>query len=128
MDSCIDTDLKVQTEYIRFENICTLSSCYIFQVHLQQSQRCSVVQTALQQCKVLPGMLSMFPGTSTLVTGFPNLVVGTAKVVAVAPRLIASTPRCSPGCYHRFSILADFLPVLPGTPECYCIGPLNFPI
>ena len=47
--------MRIHTECIRFENRCTISSSYDFQLHQQHSQRWCFSQTALQWFNMLPG-------------------------------------------------------------------------
>jgi len=87
--------MRIQTEYMSFNNRWTISSSYDFQAHLQCSQRCRFSQTALQWFEVLPGLSLPLPGLLPALLGAPRHFVG-------APKLVPSTPRCSQ-TYHNHS-------------------------
>lgn len=63
--------------------------------------------------------------TPTLVFGAPSLIDGSPRHVIGTLRLVARTPQFSADCYQTFYTPTDFLRVLPGAPDCHCIGPLK---
>jgi len=67
--------MRIQTEYMSFNNRWTISSSYDFQAHLQRSQRwCCFCQTALLSFEVLPDQSLALPGARRLVVGAPSIV------------------------------------------------------
>jgi len=78
--------MRIQREYMRFQNHWKISSSYDFQVHQQRSQRtwCFTL-TDLQWFKVLPDLLSVFPDLPSALPG--------------APTVLSGAPRCSQSCH-----------------------------
>jgi len=73
----IHTSIRIQTEYMSFENHWTIGSSYDLHAHQQHSQRrCSFSQTALLWFEVLPDMSPALPGTPWLVVGAPSYSEG----------------------------------------------------
>jgi len=78
--------MRIQTEYLSFNNRWTISSSYDFQAHQQRSQRrCHFSQTALLWFEVLRDMLPALPGLSLALPGAPRLVIGSPRLVTGAP-------------------------------------------
>jgi len=65
--------MRIQTEYMSFNNHWTISSSYDFQSHQQHSQRrCCFSQTALLWFEVLPDVSLTLAGLSSALPGWPK--------------------------------------------------------
>jgi len=66
--------MRIQSEYMSFNNRCTISSSYDFQVQLQHSRRtCSIpIKMVFTDCS------TVIRGAPKLDAGSPRLDVGTA--------------------------------------------------
>jgi len=79
--------MRIQTEYMSFENHWTISSSFDFQAHQQRSQRrCCLSQTAVLWFEVLPDLSSVLPGLWPALPGAPWLVVGAPRHYQVHPQ------------------------------------------
>jgi len=75
--------MRIQTEYMSFKNLWTISSSYDFQAHQQRSQRRCFSQTAILWFEVppdlslaLPGLSPALPGVSSALPGPPRCTQG----------------------------------------------------
>ena len=87
--------MRIQTEYMSFQNCWRICSSYDFQAHQQHSQTRRFSQTAVLWFKVLPDLLLALPDLSS---ALPGLALA---LPSVSPAL-AGAPRCS-HTYHNHS-------------------------
>jgi hypothetical protein len=95
--------MRIQSEYLSFNNCWTISSSYDFQVHLDHSRcTCSIpgAPAALPKMMLIPDSSTVIRGASRLVAGAPRLVTGTT-------RLLASTPRCTQSSLWRTEVFPN---------------------
>jgi hypothetical protein len=118
MGSHIDTQMRIQTEYMSLNNCWTRSSSNDFQAHQQSYlRRCCFSQTAILWFEVLPDMLPADPGLSPVhpglspvypglslvrpvlwpaLPGAPSLVVRASRVVVRTPIYFEGRQECPP--------------------------------
>jgi len=87
----INTEIRIQPEYMTCKNRWTISSTYDFPAHQQCSQRKCFSQSALQWFEVLPGLWPALPDA-------PRLVVGATRLDMSASRHVVGALT-----YHRCS-------------------------
>jgi len=97
--------MRIQTEYMSFENRWTISSSYDFQAHQQHShRRCRFSQTALLWFEVLPDLLPGLPGLSLVLPRFLLAHPGLLPAFPGAPRctkVLSGAPRYSQTYYNH---------------------------
>jgi len=91
--------MRIQTEYLSFNNSRMISSSYDFQAHQQHSQRrCCFSQNALLWFEVLPDLLPVHPGS-------PRCNQSSLRFSEVFPNLSQSHPWYSSTSHQRFQLL-----------------------
>jgi len=110
--------MRIQTEYMSFNNRWMICSSYDFEAHQQRSQRrWCFSQTALLWFEVLPDLSPALRGLSL---AHPDLTLahpGAPRLVVSAPRLIAGAPMCS-------QVHPMISPALRGVPKPITITPM----
>jgi len=109
----IDTQMRIQSEYVTFKNRWTIYSSYNFQAHQQCSQRkCCFSQTALLWFEVLQEMSLALPGAPRLAVGAPSLGASTSSYSE-------GWQKCHPRVWYSPEIDASkfILHILSDTPE-----------
>ena len=103
--------MRIQSEYLSFNNCWTIRSSYDFQAHLPDSRRTWSIpgapvafQACLQYSRCtcsIPGAPAafpkkmFFPDCSTVIWGAPRHVMSAPKLVAGSPRCTQSSLRCT---------------------------------
>ena len=121
--------MRIQSEYVSFNNCWTITSRYDFQAYLPDSRpTCSIpgVPAAFQahlnhsrRTWSIPGAPAafpkkmFFPHCSSVIRGASSLVTGALRLVTSAPRLVASTPGCTHSSLRRTKVFPNLSQSLP---------------
>ena len=108
--------MRIQTEYMSFNNRWMISSSYDCQAHQWRSQRrWCFSQTALLWFKVLPDKLPALRSLLPVLPGAPRFVVSAARLVVGASGLVVGPLKLVPGA-HSDSVRRQECPPR----VCYC--------
>jgi len=118
--------MRIQSEYMSFNNRRTISSSYDFQAYLQHSERC-FSQTALLWFEVLPDLSPVLRGLSWVLPDLsPALLDLSLALLDLLPALLdlspalldlslalLGAPRCTQSSLRRSEVFPNLLQSLP---------------